>query len=43
MWIIGATATAAIIILPKILELLIGSQRPGYLDNNGPSQSDPKD
>lgn len=46
MWIIGAAVLAAIIILPKILELLIGSRRPEYMDNNaqsGPSQSDPKD
>lgn len=43
MWIIGAAAIAAIVILAKIYELLIGSRRPGYLGNNGPSQSDLKD
>jgi hypothetical protein len=42
MWIIGATATAAIIILPKILDLLIGSRRPEYMDINDLSQNDPK-
>jgi len=30
MWIIGAAVIVAIVVLPKILELLIGSQRPDY-------------
>ena len=30
MWCIGAGVIVAIVVLPKILELLVGSQRPDY-------------
>jgi hypothetical protein len=30
MWCVGGCVVAAIVMLPKILELLIGSQRPDY-------------
>lgn len=30
MWCIGAGVIVAVILLPKILELLVGSQRPDY-------------
>ena len=32
MWIIGGAVIIAIVVLPKILELLVGSQRPDYED-----------
>jgi hypothetical protein len=32
MWCIGGAVIVAIVVLPKILELLIGSQRPEYED-----------
>ena len=32
MWIIGGAVIIAVVMLPKILELLVGSQRPGYED-----------
>ena len=37
MWCIGAVVIIAIVVLPKILELLIGSQRPDY---ENPGQKD---
>jgi hypothetical protein len=30
MWCIGAAVIVVIVVLPKILEILIGSQRTGY-------------
>jgi len=40
MWIIGGGVIIAIVILPKILEFLVGSQRPDYEDM--PSVDDDK-
>jgi hypothetical protein len=34
MWIIGGAVIIVLVLLPKILELLIGSQKPSYGESN---------
>lgn len=41
MWCIGGAVILAIVLLPKILELLVGSQRPEY-DELNPDDQDEK-